>query len=163
MQHESQVGLTTMEVDHFNPMLGSAARSRYDNLFYSTRHCNNAKRRHWPTSGQQRRGIRFLNCCEEQDYGVHVFEDPKTHRVFGVTPAGRYHVRICDLNASHFIRERRDRARLSDILTKRNAIIRNLARCLELRNIVQVLSSISSRMISPIEYRTPQERARSDK
>jgi hypothetical protein len=155
MQHESRLGLTTMEVDHFNPTLSSNARNQYQNLFYSTRHCNNAKRRHWPTSGQQRKGIRFLNCCEEHDYGVHIFEDPKTHRVFGITPAGRYHVRICDLNAPHFVRERTDRAQLSDLLTNRNAIIRDLARGLELRNIVELLSNINSRMISPIEYRTP--------
>lgn len=62
---------------------------------------------------------------------------------------------MCDLNAPHFIRERRDRALLSDILTKRNAIIRDLGRALELRNIMQLLSSINSRMISPIDYRHP--------
>ncbi len=144
-----------MEVDHFDPTLRANARNCYDNLFYSTRHCNNAKRRHWPTSAQRSRDVRFLNCCEEQDYGLHIFEDPATHRVFGVTPAGRYHVRMCDLNAPHFIRERRDRALLSDILTKRNAIIRDLGRALELRNIMQLLSSINSRMISPIDYRHP--------
>jgi len=46
------------------------------------------------------------------DYGKHIFEDPVTHQVFGVTPAGRYHVRHCDLNDDLYVAERRDRAEI---------------------------------------------------
>ncbi len=55
--------------------------------------------------------IRFLNCCEENDYGTHIFEDPDTHEVVGITPAGKFHVRCCDLNADHLVKERADRAK----------------------------------------------------
>ena len=150
MQHESRPGLTSMEVDHFNPTLSAHSRNEYVNLFYSTRHCNNAKRRHWPTAAQIRKGIRFLNCCEEWDYEVHIFEDAQTHRLFGSTPAGRYHIRMCDLNAPHFVRERRERAVLRKLLTTRRAIIRDLAKALQLLNLVQLLNGIVSRMIPPI-------------
>jgi hypothetical protein len=60
-----------------------------------------------------------LNCCNEADYGVHIFEDPDSHEVVGVTPEGKYHVRNCDLNAPHFIEERAERAELWRILTSR--------------------------------------------
>src|SRR5260370_9241981 len=125
MQHESRPGLRSMEVDHFNPFLRGNRRHRYTNLFFSTRHCNNAKRRHWPTASQLSKDIRYLNCCEELDYGVHIFEDPETNRLVGATPAGRYHIRMCDLNAPHFVRERSERPALRELLTTRKAIIQN--------------------------------------
>lgn len=150
MQHKDRAGLTSMEVDHFNPTLPFRTRNHYANLFLSTRHCNNAKRKYWPSASQIGRGIRFLNCCEEWDYGVHIFEHPTTHRLFGVTPAGRYHIRMCDLNAPHFVRERRDRATLNQLLTKQNAVIRDLARAMELVNLLRVLRGISVRMIPTI-------------
>jgi hypothetical protein len=150
MQHESRPGLTSMEVDHFNPTLPTHSRNKYANLFFSTRHCNNAKCGHWPTSAQIRKDIRFLNCCEEWDYGLHIFEDDQTHRLFGSTPAGRYHIRMCDLNAPHFLRERRERAALRELLTTRKAIIRDLAKVLQLLNLVRLLNGIVSRMIPPI-------------
>lgn len=139
-----------MEVDHFNPTLPTQSRNKYANLFLSTRHCNNAKRRRWPIAAQIRKDIRFLNCCEEWDYGVHIFEDTETQRLFGSTPAGRYHIRICDLNAPHFVRERRERAALRELLTKRKAVIRDLAKGLQLLNLVRLLNDIASRMIPPI-------------
>ena len=96
------------------------------------------------------KGIRFLNCCEEWDYGVHLFEDTQTHRLFGSTPAGRYHIRMCDLNAPHFVRERRERYALSELLTTRNAVIRDLATGLQLLNLMRLLNGIVSRMIPSI-------------
>src|SRR5438445_12563129 len=35
MQHESRPGLTSMEVDHFNPTLPTHSRNKYTNLFFS--------------------------------------------------------------------------------------------------------------------------------
>jgi hypothetical protein len=150
MQHSLTVGLKTMEVDHFNPRLQPRFLHRYRNLYLASRHCNNSKRQRWPTESQIEEGIRFLDCCAEWDYGKHIFENPLSHRVYGVSPAGKYHIRMCDLNAPHFVRERRIRAQLQTILTSSPAIIRDLQRGLELTNLLKVLNDIVERLIPPI-------------
>ena len=155
MQHSSRVGVKTMEVDHFNPTLPNRLSHRYTNLFLATRHCNGAKGKNWPNRSQMEKGIRFLDCCQEQDYGVHIFENAENHRVYGVSPAGRYQVHICDLNAPHFIRERRQRAELNKILTSSPAIIRNLGKALELVNLLRLLKEIGQQMIPPIATNHP--------
>jgi len=117
MQHTYRAGgRKCMEVDHFDPRKKRDAVQDYNNLFPATRHCNGAKRNSWPNAKDQRRGIRFLNCCDETDYGVHIFEDPDTHELVGITPEGRYHVRCCDLNAKHLIEERSERHKLWELL-----------------------------------------------
>ena len=150
MQHSSSLGLTTMEVDHFNPRLPARLRNRYDNLYLASRHCNNSKRQHWPTTAQVREGIRFLDCCREWDYGEHIFEDARTHRVKGVTPAGKYHVRMCDLNAPHLVSERKIRSQLRRVLISSPAIIRDLEKALEVSNLLKLLHGIADRLIPPI-------------
>lgn len=105
-----------MEIDHFDPTLRGRTRHRYSNLFLASRYCNNKKQGNWPSPEALAAGVRFLNCCDEQDYGEHIFEDPTTHRVFGTTPPGKYHVRILDLNAPHLIAERQERSRLRKLL-----------------------------------------------
>jgi hypothetical protein len=155
MQHSSRVGMKTMEVDHFNPRLPNRLRHRYTNLFLATRHCNGAKGENWPTRAQMDRGISFLDCCQEQDYGVHIFENAETHRVYGASAAGRYHIRMCDLNAPHFVRERRQRSELNKILTSSPAIIRDLGRALELVNLLRLLTDIGEKMIPPIATNQP--------
>ena len=150
MQHSSTLGVTTMEVDHFNPRLSGRLRNRYTNLYLASRHCNNFKRQRWPTTAQMKDGIRFLDCCREWDYGEHIFEDPVTHRVYGVTPAGRYHVRMCNLNAPHLVAERRTRSRLRAVLTSSPAIILDLENVLELTNLLKLLNDIAERLIPPI-------------
>src|SRR5580693_3085136 len=111
MQHISRAGgPRNMEVDHFNPKHKPDCLQEYSNLFLSAGHCNNAKSDYWPTNKDRAQGGRFLNCTKEQDYGEHILEDPDTHEVVGVTPAGRFHVLNCDLNAPHFIDERTKRA-----------------------------------------------------
>jgi hypothetical protein len=67
------------------------------------------KSNQWPTNKERANGIRFLNCCKEIEYGIHIFEDPDNHEVVGITSAGRYHVDACDLNADHFTKERKKR------------------------------------------------------
>jgi len=116
LQHVNRVGLKLMEVDHFNPNLRGPARNNYSNLFPATRHCNGAKQDTWPTAQLAKLGVRFLNPSKEQDYGVHIFEDPTSHQLVGTTPAGKYHIRCCDLNAPHLVLERAERARLRCIL-----------------------------------------------
>jgi hypothetical protein len=99
-----------MEVDHFDPTLRGPARNKYSNLVLATRHCNNMKANGWPTAAQRLAGSRILNPTLEQDYGVHIFEDPIAHELVGATPEGRYHIDILDLNHETFVWERTKRA-----------------------------------------------------
>lgn len=116
-QHtDRSLGETTMEIDHFNPSITGPLRHKYENLFLSTRHCNGSKSNIWPTRKLRKSGVRFLNPCAELDYGCHIFEHPVTHRLVGVTPAGKYHVISCDLNAEHLNTERRERAKIWEYL-----------------------------------------------
>lgn len=116
LQHVNRVGLKLMEVDHFNPNLRGPARNNYSNLFPATRHCNGSKQDTWPDAHFTKLGARFLNPTKEQDYGVHIFEDPLSHLLVGTSPAGKYHVRCCDLNSPHLVLERAERARLRRVL-----------------------------------------------
>ena len=139
-----------MEVDHFNPNKKAEPIQQYSNLFLSSRHCNGAKRDRWPTGRDREAGIRFLNCCEEADYGLHIFEDPDDHTLVGVTPAGKYHVRNCDLNAPHLVLERDRRARLWALLeSQRITIKKDLPSMLQH---LEVLKDEVEKMIPKIEY-----------
>lgn len=117
MQHRSRAGgRTGLEIDHFNPKKKRDHIQEYTNLFLATGHCNRMKGDRWPNKRDFQNRLRFLNCCKETDYGVHIFEDPDTHEVVGVTPEGTYHVRHCDLNARHFVEERKRRSELWRVL-----------------------------------------------
>lgn len=119
MLHKDMAGgVSAIDVDHFDPRLKSQYLQSYSNLFPSSRHCNGKKQNAWPTKEMEAAGIRFLDCTKEHDYGGHILEDPATHRVFGTTPAGRYHVRVLDLNASVFIKHRQMRANLRVFMTE---------------------------------------------
>lgn len=113
MRHERFAGgESQMEVDHFDPTLSGQKRHVYRNLYLASAHCNGKKSDYWPTAAERRVGIRLLDPCAEIDYGKHIFEDPCSHELVGITPAGRYHIDICDLNAKTFVDERRRRAKL---------------------------------------------------
>ena len=116
LQHVDRIGYRCIEVDHFNPNLTGLRRHEYGNLFPATRHCNGAKSNLWPSRELRKLGARFLNPTKEQDYGVHIFEDPVTHELMGTTPAGKYHIRCCDLNAPDLVQERHDRSQLTRLL-----------------------------------------------
>jgi len=154
MQHKRRAGGSDMlmEIDHFDPTIRGRERNRYDNLFLSSRYCNNKKRANWPTEPEQVKGIRFLNCCEEVDYDQWIFEDPKTHRVFGTTPAAVYHVRILDLNAAHFVEERAERARYRTLLYQSRKIVKDAMAAIE---VFDVLKREVDFLIPPIAYRSP--------
>lgn len=108
MQHHSRAG--RLEVDHFDPRRKKDLIQDYNNLFPASRHCNGKKSDTWPSAAERAAGCRFLNPCEEMDYGEQVFEDPVTHRLVGVNPAAVWHIRVCGLNADHLIHERKRRA-----------------------------------------------------
>jgi len=140
-----------MEIDHFNPTLTGVARNDYKNLFLATRHCNNAKRDKWPDRSLRRKGVRLLNPCEEQDYGPHILEHPETHRLVGLTPAGRYHISICDLNASHLVTERKERADCWRLLEKTPITLKSEGRaCLD--EVLKSLKEQVEKMIPKIDY-----------
>ena len=109
MQHESRGG--SLEIDHFDPRRKKDLIQDYKNLFRASRHCNGKKSHTWPNQAELVAGCRFLNPCEEMDYGEQIFEDFQTHELIGVTPAARWHIRICGLNANHLMDERRRRAK----------------------------------------------------
>jgi hypothetical protein len=113
MQHCSRAG--KLEVDHFNPNHKNDLIQNYDNLFPASRYCNGKKSDIWPSNAERKAGCRFLNPCEEVDYGEQVFEDPITHRLMGTTTAAKWHIRVCGLNADHLVYER---ARRSECLVK---------------------------------------------
>ena len=104
MQHSRSVGNLT--VDHFDPRRKRDYLQDYRNLFPSTFHCNRAKSNNWPTKQELELGCRFLNPCEENDYGETIFEDLQTHKLIGTTRAATWHIRMCGLNAQHLIDER---------------------------------------------------------
>jgi hypothetical protein len=109
-RHTFFTGLSNMDVDHFNPRFYGDRRHQYDNLMWCTHICNVAKSDKWPSKEQERKGLRFLNPCEEWDYGDHIAENPITHELIGKTPAGRYHIRMLRLNDDSFVWERKTRA-----------------------------------------------------
>lgn len=152
MQHTLRAGgPKCMEIDHFNPRRKKDRIQQYSNLFLSTRHCNGAKRDRWPKGKDQAAGIRFLNCCKEIDYGVHIFEDPDSHELVGVTPAGKYHVRNCDLNAPHLVHERTQRAKLHLLLTNQAFRLRTDSYSLVCET-VEALKAEFNQMIPLIPY-----------
>jgi hypothetical protein len=111
-RHDLVTGKSCLDIEHFNPKLTGAARNRYSNLMLGAHLTNSVKTNTWPTLRQRRKGIRFLNPCKEQDYGVHLFEDPVTHRIVSSTPAGRFHIVACNLNDESYVWERMTRANL---------------------------------------------------
>jgi len=108
MQHQERAG--PLEVDHFDPRKKKALIQDYNNLFPASRHCNGKKADHWPKEAEAAAGCRFLNPCEEVDYGEQILEDRVSHRVVGMNPAAQWHIRMCGLNAEHLVAERAKRA-----------------------------------------------------
>lgn len=150
MQHISRAsGRRNMHIDHFNPHLKKEYFQEYRNLFLSTSHCNGSKSDRWPTNKERRElGWRFLDCTKEADYGVHIFEDPDTHEVVGVTPAGRYQVLNCDLNAPQFIEERQQRAKCWETLNSKPIFSAGFSLPQELL----LIKEIAEKMIPEIPY-----------
>jgi hypothetical protein len=122
MQHHTRAG--KLEVDHFNPKLKKDLLQNYANLFPASRHCNGAKSDHWPTAAEAAVGCRFLNPREEMDYGTQIFEDSESHVLSGITPAAKWHIRMCGLNAPHLVHERAKRAEYCQLLRRTAVIIK---------------------------------------
>jgi hypothetical protein len=111
MIHEREIGRETIEVDHFDPRkVGGKKNHNYDNLLPAYGPCNRSKSNKWPSPEAEASGVRFLNPTVEGDYGVHLFEDPLSHKIIGFTPAGRYHLRHLALNTEYLIYKRKNRS-----------------------------------------------------
>lgn len=122
MQHVDRAGgMEHMDIDHLDPRKKKEYLQDIQNLFLTKHACNLRKSDNWPSQEEQKEGLRYLNCCTEADYGVHIFEDPDSHEVWGATPPGRYHVRMCGLNSQNLVSERRERHE------KRERVLRGFA------------------------------------
>lgn len=111
--HEESAGL---EVEHFDPRAKKHPIQKYSNLMPAVRKCNSRKGDYWPTPEERRQGIRFIDPCVEQDYGFQIFEDSSTHKLVGTTSAARFQIRMLGLNDEFFVRQRRDRTRLRNLM-----------------------------------------------
>jgi hypothetical protein len=116
MQHIEHIGEVAMHIDHFDPRKKKRARQAYSNLYLASSQCNVSKSNNWPAWFERTSGVRFLDPCDEQDYGAHIFEDPASYELIGTSPAGKYQISMCDLNAQHLVLKRRVRTALKEIL-----------------------------------------------
>ena len=138
---------TEMQIDHFDPRQKGDKIQVYSNLFLSDAHCNGAKSDIWPTPEEQEAGCRFLNCCDEYDYGTVIFEDPQTHELVGKSPAAIYHIDVIDLNDPGLIEERKTRA---ELLGKLFYLKERAVQNPEMLNVVNKVLEMSKNLIPDI-------------
>jgi hypothetical protein len=111
MIHQWTIGNETIEVEHFDPRRIDGKKNHgYENLLPVFGPCNRSKSNKWPSAAAESAGIRFLNPTVEKDYGIHLFEDPQSHKIIAVTPAGKYHLRNLALNTEYLILKRKHRS-----------------------------------------------------
>lgn len=111
-------GDKAMEVEHFKPKKLSPKAHSYKNLLYCSRHCNLSKGDTWPTPTEKKLGFRFINPCEEIDYGNHIYEHIESGLLVGVSPAGAYQIEKCNLNADFLVKARKQRTKIKKDLQK---------------------------------------------
>jgi len=112
-----------MEVDHFNPRLKKRPKQSYSNLFLASRTCNGIKGESWPSAEDRKAGLRLLNPCKETEFPDHIVEDPDTGKLKGLTPAGKWHIRIMGLNDTVFVQHRIKRRQLRTLYRKSDGFI----------------------------------------
>jgi hypothetical protein len=101
------------KIDHHFPTSKGGAWTVYDNLFLSCDRCNHHKHDWWPRPEEQKQGVRFLNCCQEIDYGALLFENERGEIVCKDNEAAAiYHRRILKLNRPELVRLRLKRRRI---------------------------------------------------
>ncbi|MCS6861025.1 MAG: HNH endonuclease [Abditibacteriales bacterium] len=109
MIHEHAAGgAESFWIDHFKPRSKGGRVNDYANLYWAYMLCNHIKSNNWPTRSERRRGQRFADPCQEQDYGVHFVEDEEG-KLVPQTPCGEYHVRMLRLNRTLLVARRRER------------------------------------------------------
>jgi hypothetical protein len=152
MQHvDFAGGIEQMEVDHFDSTKKKDYLQQYENLFLAKGSCNR-KKQDRPRLDEAKIGLRFLNCCKEADYNDVIFEDPKTHEVWGTTPVAIYHIRYLGLNSANLVRERKERFELSTIMRNKLMVFKRPPDA-ELAHLLQAMVKILDRHIPMIEMR----------
>ncbi len=93
-KHEAEGGGHPLfEIDHFRPRNRFPHLiSEYPNLYYACRRCNSYKGGVWPTSEEQREGLRFVDPCAD---------DPKEH--FEIQYRGLLRVSVKSLAGSYTV------------------------------------------------------------
>ena len=134
------------KIDHFWPTSKGGSFTDYLNLFLSCDRCNHHKWDHWPTRAERNLGIRFLNCCEETDYGDHIFER-ENGELYSETPEGRYHIRMIFLNRPDLVRLRQKRRQFLAIV---NAPVTGMNFGSEVEAKLAVLSKLLKELIPAI-------------
>ena len=126
MIHEQQVGGPEgFCIDHFWPRSKGGAANDYGNLYWACIGCNRFKGDAWPGESERRRGRRFADPCQEQDYGVH-FVEGRTGTLEHRTPCGEYHVYRLRLNRPSRVARRLERNELLRRLERALALVREL-------------------------------------
>jgi hypothetical protein len=147
-------GFGPLNVEHFDPRQKQERIQNYDNLFPVSSPCNCAKGSKWPNEEEANRGLRFLNCCEELDYGGQIFEDPRTHELVGTTTAARFHLRYCGLKggvAGEFLKDRRkERTKIWATLANYGITPENAEQSTHADEFVAMMVSIALKLIPPI-------------
>jgi len=99
------------KIDHHFPTSKGEPHIHYDNLFLSCDRCNHHKIDWWPSPKEFQRGVRYLNCCIEIEYGQHIFEKMDGNLVSN-SPQGKYHIRMLKLSRPDLVRLRLKRREL---------------------------------------------------
>ena len=155
-------GPTGLHIDHFNPTISGRAANDYGNLMLAVAGCNIKKSDHWPSWRKRKLGLRFLNCTEEKDYCLmgkdqdgHIFEDVADGKLYGKTPAGRYHIEKLRLNSPWLITLRKRR---TDLLTD-NRVWHTRLNSPGLQDALEVWGEIISEQIPQIAKCSPDDPA----
>jgi hypothetical protein len=135
MVHIDCVSNETIEVEHFDPRrINGEKDHRYENLVPAFGPCNRSKSNKCPSPDEEAAGLRFLNPTVERDYGVHLFEDPTSHKIVAITPAGRYHLRHLNLNSEYLRLKREDRSK-----------------AINLKRVIELVRSVSNQKAQELE------------
>jgi hypothetical protein len=156
MQHGNRLGgLGGLHVEHFNPNLKKEEIQAYENLFPVSHTCNTVKGKKWPSDEELRAGLRFLNCCEEIDYGEHIVENATSHELVPTSPAASFHLRWCGLKGGktgeYFRTQRQERTKLWQILETYGVTPENADFVQVPDALVQAMINVAQELIPPIK------------
>jgi hypothetical protein len=126
MIHEQQAGgPESFSIDHFRPRSKGGRVNDYANLYWTCIGCNRNKGHTWSTPSERRRGFRFADPCQEQDYGVHFVENDQGELV-PQTLCGEYHLKLLRLNRPSRVARRRERNEFMAQFTEVASLIQRL-------------------------------------
>lgn len=92
-----------LTLDHYQPR-AVGGNDADDNLVYACIKCNQNKHAFWPTHEEQMRGNRILHPLHD-DVSHHFAEDDQGY-LQPLTPTGKFHIALLDLNRSQLVQYR---------------------------------------------------------